>query len=72
MARNSAVAIAVIISSSLFCSIQGQYPPSYKKQNFEDLVGLECSPPFGFLRRTCGTEILIEETVMPAPIYLYG
>lgn len=70
--ESSAKAVAVIFGVLCSC-ISGQYPrSSYNDQAIQDLVGLECSPPFGFLRHVCGPEILLEETVVPAPDYLHG
>jgi hypothetical protein len=65
MARSSAAAVAAIISVLCTC-INGQYPPD------NDLIGLECGPPFGYLRHVCGPEIFLEEDIEPVPDYLHG
>lgn len=73
MAKGAA-AVAVIVGVLCSCSSGQYYPPrsSSNDQEIQALVGLECSPPFGFLRYVCGPEIQLEETAIPAPEYLHG
>lgn len=70
MAKSSAVAVAAAIVSLLCSCISGQYPNP--DDGTKALIGLECSPPFGYLRHTCGKEIPLDETFVPAPDYLHG
>ena len=65
---NIPTAVAAIIVCSLCWGINAEYPTSA----FQNLLGQVCGPPFGFLRSTCGPEIILQNTSIMAPEYLYG
>ena len=71
---NTATRFAVVFS--VLCSVSyvarasvNPYPPSNPNQN---LLGLECDPPFGYLRNVCGPELILSEEIVPTPEYIYG
>lgn len=66
MKFNTATIIAVVFALCSCCRGQ-QY-----SNNDAELIGAECSPPFGYIRNTCGDEVLIEEIVESSPDYIYG
>ena len=71
----SAAAAAAVAAVVLCCfsvtSVHGYHLYSHQ-QNLNNLVGIVCEPPFGFLPLTCGDYEVLESRSDPAPIYIYG
>lgn len=66
----SVAAGVIAIIASLCCCAKGQYPPL--SQPSSNLEGVVCTPPFGYERNTCGSEVLIEQINTTLPPFLYG
>ncbi len=64
----TALPLLVVALTALFAvSVSGQYPSTTSPLN-----GDLCSPPFGYRRRKCGYETLVDTTFDTACTFDYG
>ena len=76
-ATSTSARVAAGVAAIVLCCFSAVTPvDSYHlyshQQNINNLVGVVCEPPFGFLPLTCGDYEVLESRSDPAPIYIYG